>query len=410
MDLAPHIYLQDLFGFAVKCSHPENIFHHFLPKDRKQEVIVIGAGKASAAMACAFEKHWQGPISGTVVVPYGAALDCEHIEILQASHPVPDKSSVTASEAILKRTSNLSKNDIVYALISGGGSALLCAPAGDISLQEKQHITKALLKSGATIDEINIVRKKLSSIKGGRLLSHVSPAKLNTIAISDVVGDDPATISSGPTVEDHSTNAEALEILWKYNITTSKTIQQWLSQEDNRKVQPYSDNSYQVIASSKIMLKQVEEKIQTDGFNCINLGELDGDAKLVGEQHAKMAISLNPDKPTIIISGGETTVKVTGSGNGGRNSEYLLGLYSCLNDNENIYALSADTDGIDGMMDNAGAYFTPEDINPALKAKGYLHNNDSYTFFKKLGRLITTGPTHTNVNDFRAIYIAPSSN
>ncbi|MCC3860785.1 glycerate kinase type-2 family protein [Pseudemcibacter aquimaris] len=408
MTLSPDKYLKELFQFAVRCSHPKTLLKKHLPENTNDPVTIIGAGKAGAAMAQAFESVWKGPISGTVVVPHGQAVECNYIDIIQASHPVPDQNSVIASEIILNKTRGLTDKDTVFALISGGGSSLLCSPTDKISLDEKQLVNKQLLKSGASIDEMNIVRKKLSNIKGGKLLSHIHPAKLRTLAISDVVGDDPTTIASGPTVPDHSTNQDALQIIRKYIIDIPESVKNHLSSDEASPDHSTYNYDYSVIASARIMLKNVQEKIENDGFNCINLGELDGDAKSLGFKHAEMAMALIPEKPTIIISGGETTVKVIGNGKGGRNSEYLLGLFSKLSNSNNIYALSADTDGIDGMMDNAGAYFLPGDIGrDGLAPESYLNNNDSYSFFKKMDRLIITGPTHTNVNDFRAIYIAP---
>ena len=412
MDINPKQILLNCFNVAVSAAHPENILAPYLPEDRTSPVIVIGVGKAAASMAAAFEKHWQGPIKGRVVTPYGHSLECHHIKVIEASHPTPDESSIDAARQVLGLCNKLTDKDKVFILLSGGGSSLLCLPADGVAFTDKQRINKALLKSGAIIDEINCVRKHLSAIKGGRLAAHIYPAEIHTITISDVVGDDPTVIASGPTVIDPTTSIDALNILKKYSIDCPPSITEWLNNPLSETLKKQAANTkYSIIGNAKKSLQKVAEFARSQNIDVIELGELDGDARKLGQKIANDYKHLKVDKPTLVISGGETTVQVNGNGRGGRNCEFLLSLALSLKGKSNIYALAADTDGIDGCEDNAGAYITPDTIDKALKAGLNLNNmlddNDSYNAFKKLDDLLITGPTKTNVNDFRAMLILP---
>ncbi len=410
---SPQEYLTTLFKSAVECAHPKSILANNLPQEREEPVTVIAIGKAAAAMACEFEKNWFGPIKGIAVTPYGAVTKTKFIKIIEASHPTPDQNSVKAAKAVLEQCSSLTSDDLVVVLLSGGGSSLLCLPEDGISLADKQALNSLLLKSGASIDEINTVRKQISKVKGGKILSHCNGTKIITLAISDVFNDDPSIIASGPTVSDNSTIQDAIRVVKKYNLSLPSSVNEWFQKDKQyvikKTVKINNTNEYKIIASPDMMLKNIEKQIIGEGYDCINLGVLDGDSKTLGYHHAGKALALNSIKPTIILSGGETTVNVLGNGKGGRNSEYLLSLASVLNKQTDIFAIAADTDGIDGFTDAAGAYYYPGALdtldNDPIE---YLNNNDSYTAFKKIGTLIKTGPTQTNVNDFRAILIYPN--
>lgn len=412
MDIAPKQFLINCFNEAVDATHPKNILEPFLPDDRTKPAVVIGAGKAAASMAAAFEKHWLGPIKGAVVTPYGHSETCHKIAVIEAPHPTPDEMSVKAAQRILKLVNNITKDEEVFTLLSGGGSSLLCLPAAGINLADKQSINNALLKSGARIDEINCVRKHLSAIKGGRLAKAIGASNLTTLAISDVVGNDPAVIASGPTVADPSTSSQAISVLNKYSIEIPTTVREWLEDPASETLKQNLDNAeYRIIGSTALAQNKVANMAQQKNLEVIQLGELDGDARLLGRKHADYLKSLKVEKPTLVISGGETTVTVKGNGRGGRNGEYLLSLLIALNKHDKIYALAADTDGIDGSERNAGAIIFPDTINRAFAAglnpQLMLDNNDSYSFFEALDDLVVTGPTRTNVNDFRAALVLP---
>ena len=412
MDINPKQFLLNCFNVAVSAAHPENILSPCLPDDRTSPVTVIGAGKAAASMAATFEKHWLGSIKGLVVTPYGHSENCKYIKVIEASHPTPDESSIDAAGQTLSLCNKLTNKDKVFVLLSGGGSSLLCLPADGVAFAEKQKINKALLKSGAIIDEINCVRKHLSAIKGGRLAAHIYPAEMHTITISDVVGDDPAVIASGPTVIDPTTSNDALNILKKYSIDCPSSITEWLSNPLSETLKKQAANTkYSIIGTAKQSLQKVANFARSQNIDVIELGELDGDARKLGQKIANDYKYLNVHKPTLVISGGETTVLVNGHGRGGRNCEFLLSLALSLKGKSNIYALAADTDGIDGSEDNAGAFISPDTIDRAIKAglnlKDMLDDNDSYNAFQKLDDLLITGPTKTNVNDFRAMLILP---
>lgn len=408
-----------MFDATIAASDPVRCVPAHLPIDDGGRLIVVGAGKASAAMARAVEQHWSGPLEGLVVTRYGHGVPCERIEIVEAAHPVPDTAGEAAAARILQRVSGLSDSDRVLALISGGGSALLAAPAEGISLAEKRTVTSALLKSGASIGEINCVRKHLSSIKGGRLAAAAWPAQVLTLAISDVPGDDPAVIASGPTVADPSTVDEALRIVDFYGIQLPELARAHLASGVLETPKPgdtrLGRSEYRLVASPRLMLEAAAEAARALGITPLILGDaLEGEAREVGKMMAGMALSCRRNGfpaggPCVLLSGGETTVTVRGAGRGGRNTEFLLGLALGLGGSPGIDAIAADTDGIDGSEDNAGAFVTPDTLGRArglgLDVRQCLAENNAWYCFSQLGDLLVTGPTLTNVNDFRAILI-----
>ncbi|WP_027859654.1 glycerate kinase type-2 family protein [Marinobacterium jannaschii] len=414
----PQTFLTDLFDTAVNVAHPRQALAPHLPADKSGRAVVIGAGKAAASMAQALEQTWQGEISGLVVTRYGHNADCEKIEVVEAAHPVPDDAGLAVANRVMAMVENLTADDTVIFLLSGGGSALLSLPAPGISLQDKQQLNKALLRSGASISEMNCVRKHLSAIKGGRLAKACYPATLYTYAISDVPGDEATVIASGPSVADPTTSAEALAILQRYEIDTPAHIQAWLNDPASETVKagdPCLQNShFALIATPQHALQATLDKCEADGIPALVLGDLEGESREVAKVHAgitqqiiKHGQPIQP--PCVIISGGETTVTVKGNGRGGRNAEFLLSLTESLKGQAGVWAIAADTDGIDGSEDNAGAIMTPDSYNDALaqgiSATDMLDNNDGYGYFEALEQLLFTGPTRTNVNDFRAILI-----
>ncbi|PAU63236.1 glycerate kinase [Pseudomonas sp. PIC25] len=418
MTTAPQALLRDLFASAIDAAHPRQVLADHLPADRSGRAIVIGAGKAAAAMAEAIEKAWQGEISGLVVTRYEHGADCRKIEVVEAAHPVPDDAGERVARRVLEMVSGLSESDRVIFLLSGGGSSLLALPAEGISLQDKQAINKALLRSGATIGEMNCVRKHLSAIKGGRLAKACWPASVYTYAISDVPGDEATVIASGPTVADPTTSAEALAILARYGIDIPAHVRAWLQDPRSETVKPgdpvLSRSHFQLIARPQQSLDAAAERARAAGYTPLILGDLEGESREVAKVHAGIARQIvqygQPiQPPCVILSGGETTVTVRGNGRGGRNAEFLLSLTESLKGLPGVYALAGDTDGIDGSEDNAGALMTPDSYARAaqlgLNARDELENNDGYGYFAALDSLIVTGPTRTNVNDFRAILI-----
>ena len=415
----PRDILRRLFDAAIAAADPALCVPPHLPPDDGGRLIVIGAGKASAAMARAVEQHWFGPLEGLVVTRYGHGVPCERIQIVEASHPVPDAAGEAAALSIFEQISGLTVEDRVLALISGGGSALLAAPAPGVPLAEKRGLTSALLRSGASIGEINCVRKHLSALKGGRLAAAAWPASVLTLAISDVPGDDPAVIASGPTVGDPTTCADALRVLDFYHIAIPSELRQRLRSGDLETPKPgdprLAHSEFCLIASPRQMLKAAAEEAQRLGVTPLILGDaIEGEAREVGKVMAGIAQSCSrhgfpAQKPCVLLSGGETTVTMKGDGRGGRNTEFLLSLALALDGAPGIHALAADTDGIDGSEDNAGAFVTP-DTPPRARALGLdlrarLANNDAWSCFSELGDLLVTGPTLTNVNDFRAILV-----
>ncbi|WP_120510637.1 glycerate kinase type-2 family protein [Photobacterium salinisoli] len=421
MQMETHAFLTALFNRAVKQALPGETLKHYLPEDRTGKAVVIGAGKAAASMARALESVWEGELEGLVVTRYGHTAECQKIEVIEAAHPVPDDAGREVAERILNLVAGLNEKDLVICLLSGGGSALLSLPAPGITFSQKQQINKALLKSGAAIDEMNCVRKHLSAIKGGRLAKAVAPAQLITLAISDVPGDEATVIASGPTVADPTTSKDALDILSRYQVSVPDSVTEWLHSPESETVKPgdacLERARFELIASPQLSLEAAAEEASQWGIPAHILSDcIEGESRDVAKVHAALAKQIADrgqpfTAPCVLLSGGETTVTVRGEGRGGRNSEFLLSLYHELQGHPQIFALAADTDGIDGVEDNAGAVLNPQSYHQGqaleLNSQDYLDNNDGYTFFKQLDSLLTTGPTLTNVNDFRAILILP---
>ncbi|HWW57549.1 MAG TPA: glycerate kinase [Sphingopyxis sp.] len=408
--------LRRMFDAAVTSALPSRIVSAALPPQPKGRTVAIGAGKASAAMAAALEAHWGGPLSGLVVTRHGHAVPCEHIAVEEAGHPVPDQAGIDATGRMRALLKGLGPDDLVIALMSGGGSALLSAPPPGISLADEQRLAKALLKSGATISEINCVRKHLSMVKGGRLALEAAPARVVTLVISDVPGDDPSTIASGPTVPDPTTREQALEILARYGLAEPGPVAEWLADPASETPKPGAfDAECHVLATPAMALDAAATVARDLGYAPLILGDaIEGEAREVAAIHADIARRVCESgapvsAPCVLLSGGETTVTVRGDGRGGRNAEYLLALAVALDGMTGVHALAADTDGIDGTEDNAGAIIGPDILSRAhgagLSAADCLARNDAYRFFSTTGALVTTGPTKTNVNDFRAILI-----
>ncbi|SFU75914.1 glycerate kinase type-2 family protein [Halomonas korlensis] len=421
------VWLRRLVDVAIDAVHPRSLLPGRLPEPPPGRTVVVGAGKAAAAMATSLEQAWlahhpEAPLAGLVVTRYGHGLQqqdapCERIEVLEASHPMPDGLSEQAARRMLEAVEPLGEEDLVIALISGGGSALMSLPAKGVSLAEKQVINRELLCCGATIREINTVRRHLSAIKGGRLAAAAHPARVLTWLISDVPGDDPALVASGPTLPDATSPADALEILDRHGIATSNAVRRHF--EDAGQAPMMGDAGFardrsRVLARARDALEAARAVAAGAGVEVRLLGDdLEGEARELGRAQARLALScqVGLERPLLLLSGGETSVTVRGDGRGGRNVEYLLGLFEALEGAPGIHALAIDTDGIDGSEDNAGALFAPEDGARAeslgLDPATYLSRNDAYTFFRALDRLIVTGPTRTNVNDFRAILVLP---
>ena len=411
--------LRNLFLTAIESAQPHHSIPKYLPADKTGKLIVIGAGKASAAMAKAVEENWEGELSGLVITRYGYAAPCEHIEIVEAAHPVPDEAGLEASERMLKMVSALGEQDTVLCLISGGGSSLLTQPFTGISLQEKQAINRELLRSGATISEMNCVRRHLSLIKGGRLAAACYPAKLTTLMISDVPGDNPCDIASGPTVADQSTCQDALTIIRRYNIVLPKHIEMLLKTDACESIKPedrrLQSSEFHLISTPQMALEAAAAMSASQGIKAYILSDsIEGESRDVGKVMAGIArqvAQLNQpfEKPCVLLSGGETTVTVRGKGRGGRNVEFLLSFAIELAGHQGIYALAGDTDGVDGQEEIAGAWICPETLSRAqragLNALNALNDNNGHGFFEVLGNSVVTGPTRTNVNDFRCILI-----
>ena len=419
MATAQRELLQQMFEAAIAAARPALCIPPHLPAAPKGRLIVIGAGKASAEMARAFEAAWDGPLSGLVVTRYGYAVPCERIEIVEATHPVPDEAGLQAARRILDVVKGLSADDLVVCLISGGGSALLPLPAEGLTLVDKQAINTALLKSGATISEMNCVRRHLSAIKGGRLAAACHPAKVLTLLISDVPGDNPMDIASGPTVVDPTTCADALAIVRRYGIDLPAAARSLLESGAGESVKPgdprLANAETRIITAPQIALEAAAEVARQAGYATHILGDaIEGEARDVGKVMGGIALQIAQReqpfaRPCVLLSGGETTVTVRGNGRGGRNVEFLLSLGIALNGQAGIHALAGDTDGVDGQEEIAGAYLSPDSLERAwkqgLRPKDSLANNDGHGFFGALGDAVVTGPTLTNVNDFRAILI-----
>jgi len=408
-----------MFDAAVAAASPKICIPSHLPQPPKGKTIVVGAGKASAAMAKAVEEAWPGPLSGLVVTRYGHAAPCGRIEIVEAAPPVPDESGHRAARRILEMVKGLGPDDLVLALVSGGASALLTLPAPGLTLADKQAVNTALLRSGAAIGEMNTVRKHLSAIKGGRLAAAAFPARVVALVISDVPGDNPADIGSGPTVADRSTFSDARAVLAKYAISEPRSVIEYIERGVDETPKPGSPqlahSMVTLIATPQLSLEKAGEVARNAGVLPLILGDaLEGEAREVGRVMAGIArqVALRGQPappPTVLLSGGETTVTVRGSGRGGRNVEFLLSLAVTLDGLPGVFALAADTDGVDGAEEIAGAIVTPDTLERAAKldmnAKERLSDNDAHSFFEALGDQVITGPTLTNVNDFRAILV-----
>jgi glycerate 2-kinase len=414
--------LIDLFRAAIDAADPGICLPPHLPSPPRGRTVVVGAGKAAAAMARALEQHWRGPpasLSGLVVTRYGHGVPTERIEVVEAAHPVPDAAGLAATRRIRAMVSNLTADDLVICLFSGGGSALLVDPLPPVLLEDKRELSRALLRSGASISDINCVRRHLSAIKGGRLGAACSPARLVTLAISDVPGDNLLDIASGPTAPDPTTCADALTILDRYAIAVPAHVRQLLASGAGESVKPgdprLAESQSSLIATPQLALEAAASHARARGFAAHILGDaIEGEAREVGKVLGALALQVaNRDqpftRPCVVLSGGETTVTVHGNGRGGRNVEFLLSLGLTLNGHPGIHAVAGDTDGIDGMEEIAGAYLGPDSImrGAALgrPMRAALEDNDGHGFFGALGDGIVTGPTLTNVNDFRAILI-----
>lgn len=423
-DATARAALRGIFDAAVAAADPRVVLARHLPERPKSgRVVVVGAGKAAAVMAAALEDAWPDmALSGVVVTRYEHAVPTRHIAVLQASHPRPDANSEAAAAKILAAVQGLTRDDLVIALISGGGSALLALPAPGLTLADKIAVNRVLLACGATIGEMNVIRKHISAIKGGRLAAAAAPARLVTLAISDVPGDDPGVIASGPTVADASTFAEARALVARYRMTLPDAVMARLAQDDDETPKPGSlpPADYRLIATPAMSLQAAADAARALGLTPLILGDaLEGESRELGIVMAGIAQSIQTHglpvaAPAVVLSGGETTVtldqaaKVT---QGGRNTEFLLALAVKLAGRPGIWAVAGDTDGIDGNQDAAGALIGPDTLARAIAAglapRALLDGHDSYRLFDGIGDLIRTGPTLTNVNDIRAILVAP---
>lgn len=412
--------LRGLFDAAVEAADPAVVVPAHLPERPEGRTIVVGAGKASAAMARAFEQAWDGPLAGLVVTRYGHGCPCERIEIVEAAHPEPDQAGFDAARRIVGLVSGLGEDDLVVALVSGGGSALLAAPAPGLTLVDEQAVNRALLRSGADIRAMNVVRRHLSGVKGGRLAAAAFPARVVALLISDVPGDDPSAVASGPTVGDTSTLADAKAVVHRYKMELPPAAMAALDDPANETPEPGDPRlaraETRLVATPECSLDAAARRAREQGLRPLVLGDaIEGEAREVGTVMAGIAryVARTGEPvapPAVILSGGETTVTVTGEGGkGGRNTEFLLGLALALEGAAGIAALAADTDGIDGSEDNAGAFVVPDTL-ARMRAAGLdpaaaLAGNDAYSAFAAVGDLVVTGPTLTNVNDFRAVLV-----
>ena len=421
--MTPLEHLRRAFWAAVEAAQPNDLAP-YLPPLPQGRLVVVGAGKAAARMAQTVEMHYATLLEGLVITRYGHALPTQHIEVVEAAHPVPDSSGRAATQRILKLCRSLKEDDLLLCLLSGGGSALLSAPAG-ISLEQQAELTKRLLKSGASIQEMNILRKHLSHVKGGLLAVAAQPARVLTLVISDVVGDDLSSIASGPTVPDSSTYEEALSVLQRYEIDMPEVRERLgrglrgeIPETPKANHPAFERSETHIIASNQQSLLAAKAYFESQGITAHILSDsVTGEAREVAKVHASIVKQILRHNqpfthPCVLLSGGETTVTMRSLennrvGRGGRNAEFALSLACELTGLSSVYALAADTDGIDGSEDNAGAFVTPNVFNDISlsEARGHLHANDSYSFFERSGHLFVTGPTHTNVNDLRLIWI-----
>lgn len=417
--IEPRPFLESLFCAAVAAADPERSLRSFLPERPKGRTVVVGAGKGAAQLARAFEKAWDGPLTGVVVTRYGYGARCEHVEILEAAHPVPDDAGLKASARLLAAVKGLGPDDLVVALVCGGGSALLPAPPEGLTLADEIVLNRALLASGAPISAMNTIRKHVSRIKGGRLAAAAAPARVVSLIVSDIPGDEPAFVASGPTVADRATRADALRAIGRYGIALPPAVVRHIESVAADAPQPddpvFARNQTHVIASAAVSLEAAAAEAERRGVKAVILSDsVEGEAREVARVHAAMAREVSTRdrpfrRPVVMLSGGETTVTLKGNGKGGRNSEFLLSLALDIDGRRGIHALAADTDGIDGSEDNAGA-FADDGTVTRIRAAGFdaaalLANNDAWTAFHAAGDLFVPGPTGTNVNDFRAILV-----
>ena len=415
--------LADLFSTAVKAADPMTALAQHLPEKPKGRTVVIGAGKGAAQLAQAFETLWDDPVSGVVVTRYGYGTECKQIEIIEAAHPVPDDAGLFATEALMAAVKNLGVDDLVVALICGGGSALLPSPPNGLTLADEQALNEVLLASGAPISVMNAIRKNVSGIKGGRLAKLAHPARVVSLIVSDVPGDDPAQVASGPTVPDHVTREQALQLIESLGLSLPKEIVAHIRKPSAAAPPPYDPafegNDVKIIASAGTSLAAAAAQAEAQGIPSVILSDaIEGEAREIAKMHAAIALEVRAKdqpftRPVLILSGGETTVTLRGKGKGGRNTEFLLAFAQAIDGVDGILALAADTDGIDGSEDNAGA-FVDGTTCARLRAAGRnpaedLMNNDAFSAFETLGDLFSPGPTGTNVNDFRAILVRQRS-
>ncbi len=410
--------LRDLFATALQAASPATLVPRALPPRPPGMVTVLGAGKASAAIARAVEDVWGPPMRGLVIVPDGYGVPCQHVEVVEAAHPVPDGRGLAAARRILSMARELGEEDFLLAPISGGGSALMTLPVENVPLADKQALNRDLLKCGAAIDEINTVRRHVSAIKGGRLAEAAWPAPVLALLLSDVPGDDPAVIASGPTIPDPTTRADAQAVLARHGIEPPDSVRRWLADPRCETPGPGDERlsriAWEMIGTPARALHATATHARRLGIRVINLGDrVQGEARQVARRHALLACRIAASRragPVLILSGGETTVTVRGRGRGGRNTEYALALAIALQGHSRIHALAADTDGMDGTTEAAGALVRPDTLARAramgLDPVRHLADNDASPFFKRLGDLLVTGPTRTNINDFRAILIS----
>ena len=417
--LEPKSFLISIFDAAVAAADPERTIRDHLPAKPRGRTIVVGAGKGSAQMAAAFEKVWDGPIEGLVVTRYGYGAKCERIEIIEAAHPVPDAAGLEASRRLLEKVQGLTSDDLVVALISGGGSALLPSPAAGLTLADEIAVNEALLASGAPIAAMNTIRKHVSTIKGGRLAAAAWPAKVVSLVVSDIPGDNPALVASGPTVPDTGSREDALASIAAYGMKLPDAVMEHINSAEADAPSPgderFAGNEVHLIASAGVSLEAAAAEARRQGIEAVILSDsIEGEAREVGGVHAAIAREVATrnrpfSKPVLILSGGETTVTLRAKGKGGRNSEFLLAFAIGISGADNIHALAADTDGIDGSEDNAGAFADGSTVSRmrsgAVDAKAMLAGNNAWTAFNAVGDLFVPGPTGTNVNDLRAILI-----
>ena len=411
--------LEDLFRTAVAAADPGRAMSAHLPAKPAGKTIVVGAGKASAQMARAFEQLWGQPVDGLVVTRYGHAVPTTQIEIVEASHPVPDEAGYLAARRMMAKVHGLSHDDLVVALISGGGSALLPSPGPGLSFEDEQAVTRALLASGMPIGVMNLIRNEISAIKGGRLAALASPARVATLIVSDVAGDDPALVASGPTVPIASSRSEVRHLISLYGLELPPAATALLASRDNEPPRPddarFANNTVRIIASSSLSLEAAAEHAALRGVAAHILSDsVEGESRDVAQVMAALAREVELrnrpfTRPALLLSGGETTVTVRGKGKGGRNAEFLLAFALAIEGIDGITALAADTDGIDGSEDNAGAFADGSSASrmraAGIDPRAALANNDAWTAFHAIGDLFVTGPTGTNVNDFRAILV-----